>query len=445
MFKYKPPGDLDDLHQRPSREAFLEFWHKWIENNIRNEIAALQGGGRGDYAVPSPLFFSEADTPAQSGALPVTWNAYPLAVDRQTEQNPTEGWRYLDTLRSTTEHSTTSAEVTTRFRPQDEYCEWHWYDGERPRIAFTAEGPEYWIALASQDMDRVVELYRELVSPEVRLEELLLPQPIVFGEWELPAGFYNPFNVWNTKKGVVHLTHGANTLGAEINLAARATILRRDAAGRRITESRRLIASSGYGSVNRSSDPNIGYGVNITAVPEGATKPLSITLANPVGLYMDEVAANRITDDQDRPLSGWFKFVRGKKGYGLHAEFSPPPGDTRALADVLVDGEPLQSGAQIARLIQMVVYAATADLGAPMSPLHPPVFRACVPAGTDLSNLAKVNLSAGWNPDRTCMVQGADESPPINQADAYPELFALPAAGGAAPTRRRNFSSTRNA
>ena len=25
MFKYKPPGDLDDLHQRPSREAFLEL------------------------------------------------------------------------------------------------------------------------------------------------------------------------------------------------------------------------------------------------------------------------------------------------------------------------------------------------------------------------------------------------------------------------------------
>ena len=61
----------------------------------------------------------------------------------------------------------------------------------------------------------------------------------------------------------MHLTQRANTLGAEINLAARATVLRRDHAGNRITDARRLISSSAFGSPDRSSDPNISQGVNL--------------------------------------------------------------------------------------------------------------------------------------------------------------------------------------
>ncbi|MTH66301.1 hypothetical protein [Paracoccus shanxieyensis] len=426
MFSYLPPGNLDDLVGRPSRQGFLDHWNRWVENQIRDEIRNLTNP-KGLDRVPKPLFFTEADSPAQSSELPVTWNGYPLAISRQTAQDPPAGWAWLDELGSTDIYTPDGSNVvTTQFRRHDEYCEWRWDEnGPRgSRIIFTAEGPEYWILLAEHDIDRVVSLYQELVSSDVRKGDLLLEVDLQYTtDWLLPAGTYNPFNKWNTKDGIIHLTHPANTLGAEINLAARATVLRRDARGARITESRRLIASSGYGSVNRSSDPNIGYGVNITAVPVNAKNALSITLANPVGLYMDEVAETRITDGNDQPLAGWFRFVRGTKGRGLMAVLEPPEGDPRTLSDVFVEGEPLRSGGQIAGLIQMVIYAATAALGMPMSPLQPPVYRACVAKGTDLSDLSKVNINPGWRPDQTCRQQGAAETPPIALDDAYPELF----------------------
>ena len=33
-------------------------------------------------------------------------------------------------------------------------------------------------------------------------------------------GTYNPYNRWNTTDGIMHLTHPANTLSAEIKLGA---------------------------------------------------------------------------------------------------------------------------------------------------------------------------------------------------------------------------------
>lgn len=450
MFTYDPPGSLDDLENRDSRAGFLAAWHGWIEERVRGEIRNLKNppadqDGRRDFAVPSPLFFSEIDHPADATDLPVPWNAFPLHVARDFDGRPRDAWQYLDTLGTTTRYTPRGASrVTTKFRRHDEYCEWHWYDeGERgPRLVFTAEGPEYWILLADYDFDRVVELYRKWVSPAVRPEDLLLEHAINFAGWALPAGSYNPFNPWNTDKGVMHLTHPANTLSAEINLAARATVLRRSVAGRRIVNSRQLISSSGYGDANRSSDPAIGFGVNITAVPPGQSTPLSITLANPVGLYMDRAVETSITDGDDQPLAGWFKFVRGVEGRGLMAELQPPEGDTRTLDDVYVGGVKLQSGAQVARLIQMVIYAATARLNVPMSPLHPPFERSCVPQGTDIGNLGRVKLLPGFRGDLTCRVQGAALPQPRQLDDAYPGLFEGP--GSPLPLAEEGSAMTRN-
>ena len=52
--------------------------------------------------------------------------------------------------------------------------------------------------------------------------------------WQLRhrKGEYNPFNRWNTTHGAMHLTHPANTLAAEIRLAADGTVVRSRAAGR---------------------------------------------------------------------------------------------------------------------------------------------------------------------------------------------------------------------
>lgn len=417
MFTYLPPASIDDLAGRPTRTAFLAAWHQAMKTDFETEIARLPQGNK--------LLFAETTTAATSDDLPVTWNAFPLSIRREHPDDVRKRWDVADVLRGFDRSNTPGKKVVMPFRVQDEYCEWHTYrvtpGGPIKRIVFTAEAPEYWIELAKHDFDRVVELYRQWVSPDVKPEDLQLQDDIVFGDQVLTAGTYNPYNLWNTRNGVVHLTHPANTLGAEINLAARATIPRRDAQGNRITDVRRFACSSDFGDPNRSSDPNIGSGVNLTAVPAvPGVSPKSITLANPVALYIDRLAPGVITDEQDNPLTGWFKIVRGVTGRGLMAVLEPPAGALFGLDKVRVAGDPLTHGGQVAEQIQMVLYAKTADLHYPAPPLQRPVGHCC--RQDDSKPVDKVNLSHS-DFGKPC----AGASP----KEAFPELGGASAAGDA--------------
>jgi hypothetical protein len=69
---------------------------------------------------------------------------------------------------------------------------------------------------------------------------------------------YNPSNYWNllsTNGSIVHLVQPNNTLSAEIDIAAQATVIRKDDAGRIITNPDTLINCSKYGNPGRNSDP----------------------------------------------------------------------------------------------------------------------------------------------------------------------------------------------
>ena len=305
MFHYDPPASVDDLAGRPTRTAFLADWHQIIEGEIRNNIEGLKNpsdgqGGLFDTPISEPLFFTEADTPATSPDVPITWNAFPLSIARRFPNRRKDAWAAADVLGSTTSFTPRGApKVTTQFRPQDEYCEWHVYPD---RVVFTSEGPEYWIRLANRDFEAVVAAYRQRVSPNVQPDDLSLKHAINFGGQVLPVGSYDPFNRWNTVDGAMHLTHPANTLGAEINLAARATIPRKSAAGQRILGVRQLACSSNFGDANRSSDPNIGNAANVTAMPPGGEAPVSVTLANPVAHYMSGLSAGVLTDADGHSL-----------------------------------------------------------------------------------------------------------------------------------------------
>jgi len=410
MFTYQPPADIDDLAGRPTRTAFLAAWHAAMRRSFQAEIGNLPSQNR--------LFFSEEQTPASSDDLPVTWNAFPLSLRRDFPDKPLERWEAANALRALDRKSTGAAkEVLMPFRMQDEYCEWHAYrdggGGTIKRIVFTAEAPEYWIELARHDFDQVLALYRQWVSPAVQPNDLKLTENISFGEVVLPAGSYNPYNEWNTVKGCIHLTHYANTLGAEINLAARATIPRIDSNGHRITDVRRFACASNFGDPNRSSDPNIGTGVNLTVLPAaGGATARSITLANPVALYLDQIASGVITDQDDNPLPGWFRIKRGVPGRGLMAILEPPPGAAFGLDKVFVDGQPLTHGGQVAEQIQMVLYAKTADLMKPVPPLQRPVNHCCMPANGKPED--KVNFA--HRERATACTEPASK-------DAFPELL----------------------
>lgn len=71
---------------------------------------------------------------------------------------------------------------------------------------------------------------------------------------------YNPNNVWNnytTTGTIAHLIHPANTLSAEVDIAAQSTVIRKDSSGAIITDEQKLINCSQYGNPNRNSDPHV--------------------------------------------------------------------------------------------------------------------------------------------------------------------------------------------
>jgi hypothetical protein len=194
----------------------------------------------------------------------------------------------------------------------------------------------------------------------------------------------------------MHLTHPANTLGAEIDLAAKATVLRRDAAGNRITDVRQLACCSNFGDPNRSSDPNIGNAVNVSCVtPDGRTIQ-DVTLANPVALYIDSLQDGAITGPNDEPLDDWFTIVRGVQGRGLMAVLAPPAGAAFGLEKVKVKGIGLAYGGQVAEAIQMVLYAKVRAhaAGGNAVPAYDCTNGCCAPAGTDPANYTNTNFDS---------------------------------------------------
>jgi hypothetical protein len=415
MFAYSPPGGLDDLAGRPTRTKFLNDWHSFIHKTFETNI---QGLG------PTPLFFSEVDKAAQSNPVPISWNGFPLSISREVKTSEA-AWTAADQLQATTRFTPPgSPPVQTQFRPQDEYCEWFAYSegGKITRIVFTAEGPEYWIRLARADFAAVLALYKKFVSKDVSDADLRLTIPLQFDGEILPVGSYNPYNKWNTTGGVMHLTHPANTLGAEVNLAAFASIPRRDNTGKRVDDIRRLACCGGFGDPNRSSDPSIGFAVNTTCLPLAAGGAAQdATLADPVALYMDGLQEGTITGPQDEPLDSWFQFVRGKQGRGLMAVLEAPPGSQFGLDEVKVKGVKLERGGQVAEVIDMVLYAKVKPHGGPVPPLAPSVTTCCMPVGTPPQKIKDINL-----------VQPRGLTCGANQTQAFPELVPVhPHAAGA--------------
>ncbi|MCF4130040.1 hypothetical protein [Methylobacterium sp. SyP6R] len=413
MFKYSTPGDVSDIGNETKRADFLDDWHAYISGQFQDNIRALG---------PGSLFFTEVDTAAEGDPVPIHWNGFPLTLLRTNRNIRRDAWKDAEVLQQS---------GRGKFRKQDEYCEWFVYKkaGRIEKIVFTAEGPEYWEKLAEHDFDTVLALYRKLVNPAVQGADLL------------KDGSYDRLNVWNTERGVIHLTHPANTLGAEINLAAIATVPRIDAQGQRVTDVRRLACCANFGDPNRSSDPNIGWAVNTTCLPiAGGATPQAATLADPVGLYMDRLLPQTLTGPGNTPVDDWFTFRRGKAGRGLMAVLEPPAGAAFGLDQVKVMGVPLEWGGQVAERIEMVLYARVGAAELPHPSSARCVAHCCMPSGTSPTRIKDVNLQH-TDAGARC-ANGA--------VDAYPEL-ADPAAGAgpmpmavatSAPRRTRSRLAT---
>lgn len=233
----------------------------------------------------------------------------------------------------------------------DEYCEWAVTrndDGKITKIAFTCENPEYWYSLWQVSPEKVLALYRQLVNPNVVLDDLQLPATdgngfVIDPTTGRPA--YNPLNKWNagtiatdTYGGAVHLTSPPNTIGAEIMLAAQATLLRQLPPDQ--YNMQRMVCAGAYGRAYRNSDPHIGLQVNQIV----KNLNVKVTLTNPVGLYLQRPDFSSYKTPDGTDASQFYKIIRGRTAEQagttydqiLHAEFSVPEELGYTVSDILL-------------------------------------------------------------------------------------------------------------
>ncbi|MFB9327714.1 hypothetical protein ACFFSY_17440 [Paenibacillus aurantiacus] len=339
IVRFTPPANLNDFDSIPNQ---TEAWHETISYFFDGNIRRIQEELRTSKGTPQFYNPAVTETASDMQTIDITWNAFPRIVEVENHNNPDRYFPAAEEL------------AGGIIRVQDEYCEWHTErdrDGKVTRVTFTCEGPEYWEALADGypktyngqksagakgSKELLLTLYRKYISPDVQLKDLLLPD-----------GTYNPLNRWNTTDGAMHLINPSNTLGAEINIAARATVLRKDANGQLIQDAIELIDCSNFGARERFSDPTIGFQVNKLA-QQGSM----ITLLDPVGLYISDLDTGGFDARGKDPKEFW-KILRGEKGRILRAVYEVPESEGFKVGDITIGGLPIEYGGQIAQNITM--------------------------------------------------------------------------------------------
>jgi hypothetical protein len=378
--RYDPPGFLTDFKTIPDQ---LQQWSDAVGGWIAEAIATT----------PQPAQFYDQRTTTPEGEpieQPIVWNALPGTL--RNRYGRAKALELADKLLPLTQRMDGPGSYFVGdqwdklyYRAQDEYCEWHVTrggDGSIKRVTFSSEPPEYWQALhgdelagldgkptypTTGDRDLLVELYREYISRDVQYQDLICHEDLVdHSDPEhpvivYPKGSYNPYNPWNTVNGIMHLTQPANTLGAEIQLAAQATILRHKD-GRPVTDPDALICCAGYGGPNRTSDPTIGGSVN-----ELAWLGAYLSLRNPIGLAMHHMDVAGITTPHGEPITEqYFRVLRGREAAGQieRAVFEVPRGETFNVSDLRIGGIPIRYGGQLAERIVVNLVALAAQFGA---------------------------------------------------------------------------------
>lgn len=421
---FRAPAGLDDLSDLPDlRDKLIAIWNDDGKNGVLGRYVTGARARSMNYVDPRLVL-------PTTEPVKIPWNGFPRALSRwyddelsTSHKEQAEAAAEITTpilswveavggqlnLRETEQHhvpffgaravalarplrrilpdGTLGPELPRVRRQQDEYLEWHAtrdVAGRLVALTLTAEPPDYWVALARVAPQRVLKLYRDLVGPQVEEGDLFFSTDLaVFGvdldgqtKWfKLERkGTYDELNPWTTSKGIVHLTHRANTLGAEVFLAADASrIWQSDTepppVGPNVPAPEvRRIACGAYGGVNRSSDPLIGRGVG-DAVKTGAR----VTLTDPIGLYIANPDISGLRGPHGEPIGKQaLSIVRGQDDAFdpriLRFEVRLPVGTQFGLEDCTLDGRKLTRGGQVARLTTMHLYAQTYPGGADSTP-----------------------------------------------------------------------------
>lgn len=411
---FSPPANVDDFDTIPHQR---EGWSEFLAFRFDLEVGRLAEEYQKNGVNVTPQFYS-----------PLRGNN---ATDQtKTQQRPWQGFpnvlavRYGEIaydladglLTRTIGYTDDGTEVAGNYRQQDEYLEWFVErddkTGKITRITFTCEAPEYWSAFAqgypapyyvrdeasspafqpttgaTGSMTAVLNTYRHLLGPNTKIDSSDLifhtdvysappgdPERFLF----FKKGDYNPYNRWNTTNGAIHLTHPANTLGAEINLAAQASVRRTRGGNVEPVDAVHMICCSGYGGASRNSDPAIGFFVN-----SFARKDAFVTLLDPVALYMTSFNSAAFKTPDGTDAAQFFNVLRPSKQVGdgftrwLRAEFSVPADRGYVVGDITTVGQrPITSGGMVADQITMMLVGAVDGIGTAKTPLLPCTAKGC--------------------------------------------------------------------
>ncbi|KAK1449339.1 hypothetical protein CMEL01_08654 [Colletotrichum melonis] len=365
--KFHPPAFLDDFEGEQ-----LERWSKTVDGWFGDEIAGRLPGRKilTQFFNPRHFAYNSSLPP-----VPITWvrikqptddARWAYAEDPENQRAPS-GRLDPEILKFHKKNEQTGEDEVVEVPRQredrwvmDEYLEWSTkkVDGDVQIVSFTCEGPEYWEELAKYNPiltetpirnpatqkhernNKILNIYKKL-NPDFAHE--IKGDHLVDDE-----GKYNIYNRWNghTNTGTIaHLIQINNSLSAEIDIAAQATVTRTDLVyGEPITNMLTLCGDgSAYGNPSRNSDPTIGAAVNEVCRLARDTVchiPVTISVKDPVALYMYDADFSSFLLDRTGKRRGnvremvpvpegvfdWCDRGDITKNMGLHLRVSIPKG-----------------------------------------------------------------------------------------------------------------------
>lgn len=306
---FSTPGEVDDVGVARRAE-----WSAIVQEMFKKQL-------RGHAQFFSPLGVELGPAPA---TRVMRWGAFPRKL--ATRPQPAR-WTLAEDRDA-----------------QEEYCEWvavRDRQGRIVRVNFTSEPREYYRFLAKAAPDVLLKLYKKHVSKDVKLPDLF------------SGAKYDDANRWN-RAGAMHMIQGFNTLEAAVTLVAQATV-QRTRGGTVLVNARDLIQCGIGADPDRNSDPLI-----VTDVNALARSKVKVTLADPVGLYIDRLRTGGwVAPDGTDPAKFW-KVTRGTAATAVRATFEVPVTKGYTVGDIRINGVPITSPSQLAEFIDVRVVGLAA-------------------------------------------------------------------------------------
>lgn len=310
LTRFDTPASVRDL---PAGSPFYDTWSDFLESGLIT--TAGTGTATGEFYDASEV---DVNVLAERALV---WMAFPRQV--------------LVKHRDDRRAAFVEADADVAFRdPQNEYCEWHVTRnaaGKITKVVFVTESPEYWDHLWADNPTTVVNLYKTLVDPAVSEADLRVGGP---------GSAYNKRNPFNTTNGIVHLIQSINTLTAALGLAR----------GSVNTGAARDGYETPPPNLKTSVDPRVIFDIGALA-----RTGLSLTLRDPIGLYITGYDDTGWTKPNGSPVGDYWHIVRGSPGQILRLEYWVPPGSGFVVGDIRIGGRRIEWGGQIAEHVTCTV------------------------------------------------------------------------------------------